>query len=307
MIIFRGHHRVLVQGITGKQGTFWTEKMISCGTRVVAGVNPKRAGESHLGVPVFATAAEAMVKAPYDVAVMFVPPAMAKGAALDAIGAGVKLLVCLTEHIPSHDVMAMHGAARRSGTRIVGPNTAGLVTPGEGFVGIMPGHNTHVFKPGRVGVISRSGSLGTLVSLNLTRAGIGQSAFLGIGGDPMIGTTTRDALEALDRDERTTAVVLVGEIGGAMEEKAAEYAAGMTKPVVAFIAGRASPPGKRMGHAGAIVTGNAGGYESKRRALEEAGVTVVDTPGQIPEALTARLAATAAARPGESADTRAHG
>jgi len=309
MIIYRQQHRVLVQGITGKQGTFWTEKMMACGTRVVAGVNPKRAGETHLGVPVFATAADAMVKAPYEVAVMFVPPSMAKDAALDAVGAGVKLLVCLTEHIPGQDVMAMHAAARRADTRIVGPNTAGLVTPGEGFVGIMPGHNTNVFQPGSIGVISRSGSLGTLVALNLTRAGIGQSAFLGIGGDPMIGTTTRDALEALDQDPRTTAVVLVGEIGGAMEEKAAIYAAGMTKPVVAFIAGRASPAGKKMGHAGAIVTGSAGSYASKRKALEDAGVVVVDTPRQIPEALAARLATVAGAsmRPVAHTDARVHG
>lgn len=291
MIIFRKHHRVLVQGITGKQGSFWAEKMMGEGTRIVAGVNPRRAGETHLGVPLFATAREAARAAPFDVAVMFIPPAAAKEAALDAIDAGAGLLVVLTEHIPAHDVMAMHRAAARSGTRIVGPNTAGLVTPGEGFVGIMPGHNPNIFKPGRIGVISRSGSLGTLTCLNLTRAGLGQSAFLGIGGDPMIGTTTRDALQALDEDRGTDAVVMVGEIGGAMEEKAAEYAAGMKKPVVAFIAGRASPPGKKMGHAGAIVTGSAGGYPAKRAALEAAGIIVVDTPAQIADALSARLPA----------------
>lgn len=289
MIIFRQHYRVLVQGITGNQGTFWTQKMMACGTNVIGGVNPKRAGETHVGVPVFASAQEAMANAPYDVSVMFIPPSMAKDAALDAIEAGVKLLVILTEHVPAHDVMAVHAAARRKGTRIVGPNTAGLVTPGEGFVGIMPAHNTNIFQAGAIGVISRSGSLGTLVALNLTRAGIGQSAFIGIGGDAMIGTTTRDALQALDRDERTRGVVLVGEIGGSMEETAAEFAAGMAKPVVAFIAGRASPPGKKMGHAGAIVTGIAGSYASKRRALENAGVTVVDTPSEIPEALSVRL------------------
>jgi len=293
-MIYRKTHRVLVQGITGKQGTFWTEKMMECGTAVVAGVNPKRAGETHIGVPVFASACEAMAKAPYDTAVMFIPPAMAKDAALDAIAAGAKLLVVLTEHIPTQDVMAMLLAARRSGTRIVGPNTAGLVTPGEGFVGIMPGHNPNVFRPGSVGVISRSGSLGTLVALNLTRAGIGQSAFIGIGGDPMIGTTTRDALHALDHDDRTAAIVIVGEIGGAMEEEAAEYAAGMDKPVVAFIAGRASPPGKKMGHAGAIVTGNAGSYAGKRKTLERAGVIVVETPREIPHAVSRRLAGLAA-------------
>ena len=282
MIIYRRSARVLVQGITGKQGTFWTQKMMECGTQVVAGVNPKRAGEQHLGVPVYATAKAAMAESPFDVAVMFIPPAMAREAALDAIETGARTVVILTEHIPARDVMAIHHAASRHGTRIVGPNTAGIVTPGEGFVGIMPGHNPNIFQPGEIGVISRSGSLGTLICLNLTRAGLGQSAFLGIGGDPMIGTTTRDALQALDEDDGTRAVVLVGEIGGAMEEAAAEYAAGMSKPVVSFIAGRASPPGKKMGHAGAIVSGTVGSYDGKRRALEAAGVIVADTPAEIP-------------------------
>lgn len=289
MIIHRKEHRVLVQGLTGKQGSFWAEKMLACGTTVIGGVNPKRAGETHVGLPVFASSIAAMAAAPFDTAVMFIPPAMAKDAALDAIQAGAKSLVILTEHIPARDVMAIHEAARAQGTQIIGPNTAGLVTPGEGFVGIMPGHNPNVFKAGRIGVISRSGSLGTLVCLNLTRAGLGQSAFVGIGGDPMIGTTTRDALEALDKDTRTDAIVLVGEIGGGMEEQAAEYARGMTKPIVSFIAGRASPPGKKMGHAGAIVTGTAGGYAGKRAALEAGGVLVVDTPRDIPVALQQRL------------------
>ena len=164
MMIYRKAHRVLVQGITGKQGTFWTEKMMECGTTVVAGVNPKRAGETHIGVPVFASAADAMRRTPCDISVMFIPPAMAKDAAFDAIAAGAKLLVVLTEHIPVQDVMAVLLAARKNGTRIVGPNTAGLVTPGEGFVGIMPGHNPNIFHAGSVGVISRSGSLGTLVA-----------------------------------------------------------------------------------------------------------------------------------------------
>jgi succinyl-CoA synthetase alpha subunit len=287
MIIHRQSARVLVQGITGKQGTFWTQKMMECGTRVVAGVNPKRAGEQHLGVPVYATAKAAMAESPFDVAVMFIPPAMAREAALDAIEAGARTVVILTEHIPARDVIAIHHAAARHRTRVIGPNTAGIVTPGEGFVGIMPGHNPNIFQPGEVGVISRSGSLGTLICLNLTRAGFGQSAFLGIGGDPMIGTTTRDALQALDEDPRTRAVVLVGEIGGAMEEAAAEYAAGMAKPVVSFIAGRASPPGKKMGHAGAIVSGTLGSYDGKRRALEAAGVAVADTPAEIPGLLGA--------------------
>jgi succinyl-CoA synthetase alpha subunit len=286
-MIVRKKDRVVVLGITGKQGTFWTEKMIGYGTNVVAGVNPKRAGQTHIGVPIFASTTDAAQKAGADVAVMFIPPPMAKDAAVSTAEAGVKLMVVLTEHIPAQDVMAMHAAAARHGSRIVGPNTAGLVTPGECFVGIMPAFVPSVFKPGRVGVISRSGSLGTLICLNLTRADLGQSAFIGIGGDPMLGTTTRDALEALDRDAGTDSIVIVGEIGGGMEEAAADYAGKLRKPIVAFIAGAAAPPGKKMGHAGAIVTGNTGGYAGKRKALEAAGVVVVDTPSQIGPALVA--------------------
>jgi succinyl-CoA synthetase alpha subunit len=288
-MILRREHKVLVQGLTGKQGTFWAEKMMECGTKVIGGVNPNRAGTEHLGLPVFGSAREAMKAIPYEVSLMFIPPAAAKDAALDAIGAGVKVLIVLTEHIPLQDVLVMHAAAKASGTRIIGPNTAGLVTPGEAFAGIMPGHNTNIFQPGRVGEISRSGSLGTLICLNLTREGLGQSAFLGIGGDPIIGTTTAEALKALDQDLKTEAVVVVGEIGGAMEEEAAAYAAGMTKPVVAFIAGRSAPAGKKMGHAGAIVTGNRGTYQSKRRTLEAAGVAVVDMPRQISGAVKSAL------------------
>jgi succinyl-CoA synthetase alpha subunit len=281
-MIVRSSDRVVVQGMTGRQGSFWTEKMLGYGTCIVGGVNPKRAGELHAGVPVFASVREAAAKTGgVDVSVMFIPPAAALAAAEDAIGAGVKLLVVLTEHIPSHDVMRMHALAGAAGCRIVGPNTAGLVTPGEAFVGIMPAFNPRIFRPGNVGVISRSGSLGTLICLNLLDAGRGQSAFIGIGGDPMLGTTVTDALKALEKDKKTEAVVLVGEIGGTMEEDAATTIKAMKKPVVSFIAGRASPPGKKMGHAGAIVMGNRGSYASKRGALEAAGVRVVDTPAQV--------------------------
>jgi succinyl-CoA synthetase alpha subunit len=280
-MIYRRGQKVLVQGITGKQGSFWAARMMERGTDVVAGVNPKRAGESHLGIPLFRSAVEATKQTPCDISVIFIPPTMARDAIIDAIDAGVGTIVVLTEHIPSHDLLEIFAHARGSKSRIVGPNTAGIVTPGEGFVGIMPGHNPNIFMPGNIGVISRSGSLGTLMCLNLTRANLGQSAFIGIGGDPIIGSTTRDALEALDRDDRTSAVVLVGEIGGAMEEEAAEYARGMKKPVVSFIAGRSSPPDKKMGHAGAIVTGGRGGYASKRAALEKAGVRVANTPAEI--------------------------
>ncbi len=284
-MIYRSGQTVLVQGITGKQGTFWAQKMMEMGTRVVAGVNPKRAGETHLGVPVFATAVEATKQIACDFSVIFVPPMLARDAIVDAIDAGIGCVVVLTEHIPAQHVLEIHARAKRAGCRIVGPNTAGIVTPGEGFIGIMPGHNANIFKPGHVGVISRSGSLGTLICLNLTRAGLGQSAFIGIGGDPMIGTTTRDALEALDRDDRTHAVAMVGEIGGVMEEEAADYAKTMKKPIVAFITGRSAPADKKMGHAGAIVTGGRGGYASKREALERADVKVVDTPHEIALAL----------------------
>jgi len=285
-VIVRRGDRVVVQGMTGRQGSFWTEKMLAYGTRIVGGVNPKRAGQTHVGVPVFASVRDAAQKlGGVDASVMFIPPAAALAAAEDAIGAGVRLLVVLTEHIPAHDVMRMHALAAAAGCRIVGPNTAGLVTPGEAFAGIMPAFNPRVFRPGKVGVISRSGSLGTLVCLNLVDAGHGQSAFIGIGGDPMLGTTVTDALRALEADERTAAIVLVGEIGGTMEEAAADTLATMRKPVVSFIAGRASPPGKKMGHAGAIVMGSRGSYASKRGALESAGVRVVDTPAAVAEAL----------------------
>ena len=285
-MIVRGGDRVVVQGISGRQGSFWTEKMQAYGTRVVAGVNPKRAGETHCGVPVFATVRDAAREiGDVDVSVMFIPPAAALAAAEDAIVAGVRLLVVLTEHIPAQDVMRMLALAASAGCRIVGPNTAGLVTPGVAFVGIMPAFNARVFQPGNIGVVSRSGSLGTLICLNLVNAGYGQSAFIGIGGDPMLGTTATDALRALEADERTAGIVLVGEIGGAMEEAAAGTIASMRKPVVAFIAGRASPPGKKMGHAGAIVMGSRGSFAAKQRALEAAGVRVVDTPAAVAEAL----------------------
>lgn len=294
-MIYRRGQKVLVQGITGKQGSFWTEKMMEQGTHVVGGVNPKRAGQQHLGVPVYGSAVEAAKANACDMSVLFIPPAMARAAALDAIEAGIKTIVMLTEHIPGQDVVDIHAAARITGARIIGPNTAGIVTPGEGFVGIMPGHNPSIFQPGNVGVISRSGSLGTLICLNLTRAVLGQSAFIGIGGDPMIGTTTRDALEALDHDSRTQSIALVGEIGGGMEEEAAEYAKTVKKPIAAFIAGRSSPPGKKMGHAGAIVTGGRGGYDAKWEALEAAGVFVARTPNELAINLKQRAKSYAAA------------
>lgn len=288
-MIVRGTDRVLVMGITGKQGTFWTERMQSYGTRVVAGTHPTKAGTRHCGVPVYASAREAMREVGFDVAVLFIPPLLVREAALDAIEAGARGLVVLTEHVPVHDVMYLLAAARERGTRVLGPNTAGAVTPGECFAGFMPAFNERIFRKGSIGVVSRSGSLGVLFCLNIVQAGYGISAFTGIGGDPVLGTSTREALADLDRFPGTEAVVLVGEIGGAMEEEAAEYARGMMKPVVAFIAGGAAPSGRKMGHAGAIVAGGRGSYGSKRAALEAAGATVLDTPCEVGAALKARL------------------
>lgn len=288
-MIIKGSERVLVMGGTGKQGSFWAEKMAAYGTKIIGATNPKRAGEQHMGLPVWANAGDAAKSAPIDAAVLFIPPFGVRDALLDAIAANIRKIVCLTEHVPVHDTMYALSAAKERGCQVVGPNTAGLVTTGQCFVGFMPAFNPRVFKPGRIGVVSRSGSLGTLVCLNLVQAGLGISSFVGIGGDPVIGTTTLDALRSLNEDPATDAVALVGEIGGAMEEAAAAYAATMTKPVAAFIAGAASPPGKKMGHAGAIVLGNKGSYAAKKAALEAAGVSVCPTPNGIPHLLKQRL------------------
>ena len=290
MHICRKKHTVLVQGITGKQGTFWTERMQEYGTRVIGGVNPKKAGTRHCGVPVYSSVVDAAKLSVIDATVMFIPPLGVKAAALDAIEAGAKLIVCLTEHVPVQDVMYFMAAAREVDATIIGPNTAGTVTVGECFLGFMPAFNERIFQPGNVGVISRSGSLATLMCQNITAAGLGVRVFLGIGGDPIIGTTTLDALRALDNFEGVEAIAMVGEIGGMMEEAAAEYAATMSKPIAAFIAGGAAPVGKKMGHAGAIVMGDTGSYASKKMALESVGVNVLDTPMQVGEALRKGLA-----------------
>jgi len=290
-MIIDGKESVLVQGITGRQATFWTERMREYGTAVIGGVNPKKAGETRLGLSVWGSAVEAARERTVDAAVMFIPALGVKAAALDAIEAGIGKIVILTEHVPVQDVMELLAAARRKGVQVLGPNTAGTVTPGESFVGFMPAFNDTVFRPGRVGVLSRSGSLGTLICLKLTEAGLGQSAFIGIGGDPIVGTTTADAVAGLAAHDGTDAIVMVGEIGGAMEEEAAAAAAAAGKPVIAFIAGRAAPAGRRMGHAGAIVSGGRGTYDSKRAALEAAGVRVLDTPSEVGPAVAKALGA----------------
>ncbi|MGH7662253.1 MAG: succinate--CoA ligase subunit alpha [Vulcanimicrobiaceae bacterium] len=284
MILHRAD-ALLVQGITGKQASFWTEKMLACGTQIVAGSSPGKGGAEVSGIPVYDSAVDAARAHKIDATVLFTPPAATKAAVLDALSAGIRKLVVLAEHVPVHDVMEFVAAARDVGAKLVGPNTAGVVTPGECAVGIMPGFASNIFQPGNIGVISRSGSLGTLICLDIVRAGFGESAFIGIGGDPVVGTSTRDALEIFDRDSKTSAVVIVGELGGTMEEDAAEYASAtkMTSrtPIVAFIAGRTAPPGRRMGHAGAIVTGSRGSGDSKVRALQEAGAHVLDTPSDV--------------------------
>ncbi|UYM07792.1 succinate--CoA ligase subunit alpha [Solicola gregarius] len=284
-MIVTAQHAVLVQGITGRQGQYWTERMEECGTRVVAGASPGRAGREVHGVPVYDTAADAAAAHDLDATVLFVPPARAKDAVVDAAEAGIRTIVCLAEHIPSHDVMEMLAVARECGSVVVGPNTAGLVVPGQSSVGIMPGFAPNIFRPGRIGVVSRSGSLGTLVCMNLVTAGFGQSAFIGVGGDPILGTTTADAVRALVAHPATEAIVIVGEIGGSMEEDAAEVITGLGVPTVAFIAGRSAPPDRRMGHAGAIVTGDRGSADTKVAALRGAGVAVVDIPSEIGTAL----------------------
>lgn len=288
-MIVSGNDNVLVHGITGNQATFWTEQMLAYGTRVVGGVNPKRAGERHLGLPVYRSAQEAVDHHRIDVSVFFVPAVAARSAVEDALAAGIKLLVVLTEFVPVHDTMVLTAAASDVGATIIGPNTAGLVTPGSAFVGFMPAFNPSVFRPGSVGVVSRSGSLGTLASLELTKAGLGQSAFIGVGGDPVSGTGSAEAIDVLVAHDRTEVIVLLGEIGGTKEEQAAAVVAQSDKPVVSYVVGAFAPPGKTMGHAGAIVSGASGTYRSKRDALEAAGSLVVDAPWQIPAAVRSHV------------------
>jgi succinyl-CoA synthetase alpha subunit len=294
-----GDESVLVQGITGRQGSFWTERMLECGTRIVAGVTPGKGGRQVHGIPVFDGVAEAAAEHQLDMTVLFIPPLAAKAACMDAFAAGIRKVVLLTEHIPAHDTMEILAEARAAGAQVLGPNTAGAVMPGSSSVGIMPGFAPTIFRPGGVGVISRSGSLGTLICHYVVRAGFGQSVFLGIGGDPMLGTTILDALRVLEGDPRTEVAVLVGEVGGTMEEAAAGFIAQMETPVVAFVAGRTAPPGRRMGHAGAIVTGSRGDGESKVRELRGAGARVLDVPSKLPDALR-ELATAGTPQPGEA-------
>jgi succinyl-CoA synthetase alpha subunit len=282
-ILVDGETRVLVQGITGRDGSFHAAAMREYGTRVVGGVTPGKGGQSAGGVPVFNTVKEAVAATGATCSVVFVPARFSAAAVREAAEGGIGLVVCITEGVPVLQVAELVEDLRARGVRLIGPNCPGVISPGRCKVGIMPGP---IHAPGRVGVISRSGTLTYEVVYNLTAAGMGQSTCVGIGGDPIIGTGYIELLELFERDPETDSVVLIGEIGGEDEERAADFIRrSMRKKVVAFISGRTAPPGKRMGHAGAIIAGGKGGADSKVAALAAAGVTVVDRPDQIPDAL----------------------
>jgi succinyl-CoA synthetase alpha subunit len=279
--------RVLVQGITGREGSFHTEQMVEYGTNVVAGVTPGGKGKRVAGVPVFNTVADAVAESAPNVAIIFVPARFAPDAIYEAVDNGLPLVVCITEGIPVADMVPVYAHARNAGSRLLGPNCPGLITPGQAKVGIMPGF---IHTPGPVGVVSRSGTLTYEVVDALSRSGIGQSSAVGIGGDPVIGTSFIDVLGLFEADPATEAIVMIGEIGGADEEQAALFIQEhVTKPVVGFIAGQTAPPGKRMGHAGAIISGGSGTAAEKMAALEAAGVRVVDRPSAVPAAIQAAL------------------
>lgn len=271
--------RLVVQGFTGKEGTFHSEQMIEYGTPIVGGVTPGKGGQSHLGKPVFNTVTDAVNEAGANASVIFVPPAFAADAILEAASVGIKVIVCITEGIPTRDMVHVVHYVKKVGAHLIGPNCPGLFTPGAAKVGIMP---AMIFSEGSVGVVSRSGTLTYEAVDQLTRQGLGQSTAVGIGGDPVIGSQFVEILELFEADEQTESVVLIGEIGGVAEEEAAVYIRDvMTKPVFAFIAGRTAPPGRRMGHAGAIISGGKGTAQDKFEALEEAGATIVMNPAAI--------------------------
>lgn len=271
--------RVIVQGITGNEGTFHSKQMIEYGTKVVAGVTPGKGGQIHQGVPVFNTVAEAVEKTGADTSVIFVPPAFAADAVMEAADSDVKLIICISEGIPTLDMVKVTTYLKGKNVRLIGPNCPGIITPGKCKIGIMPGF---IHKPGKVGVLSRSGTLTYEAVDQLTKEGLGESTCIGLGGDPIIGTRFIDGLKLFKDDPQTEGVVLIGEIGGTDEEIAAKYIKEeFNKPVVAFIAGKTAPPGKRMGHAGAIIAGGKGTAKEKIETLRNAGVTVADSPAEI--------------------------
>jgi len=284
-IIIGKNTQAIVQGITGTQGVFHTKLMLEFGTKIVAGVTPGKGGIQTHGVPVYDTVEEALQKNSANASIIFVPAPFAADAALESLENGIKTIVMITEHIPIKDAINVMAYAKHVDATIVGPNTPGIITPGESKLGIMP---AHIFKPGNIGMVSRSGTLTYEIAAGLTRKNLGQSTCLGLGGDPITGLNFIDTLQMFEKDSQTKAVVLIGEIGGNLEELAAEYIIKKKypKPVVAFIAGRSAPLGKRMGHAGAIVMGKAGTAESKIEAFKNAGVKVAEKPNDVPELLS---------------------
>ncbi len=272
--------RVIVQGFTGNEGTFHATQMIEYGTNVVGGVTPGKGGSTHLDRPVFNTVADAVAQAQANVSIIFVPPAFAADAIMEAAEAGIKIIICITEGIPTRDMIVVKEYLKGHDCRLIGPNCPGVITPGEAKVGIMPGF---VFHKGRVGIVSKSGTLTYEAADQIAKAGLGVSTAIGIGGDPIIGTTTREAVELFMNDPETDAIIMIGEIGGGLEAEAASWikSTGNKKPVVGFIAGQTAPPGRRMGHAGAIVGGADDTAAAKMRIMRECGIHVVDSPAMI--------------------------
>ena len=278
-ILIDQNTRLLVQGITGKEGTFHTRQAVKYGTQVVAGVTPRKGGETVDGIPVYNTVIDAATSEGANASVIFVPPAFAADAIMEAADAGIPLVVCISEGIPTLDMVRIIGSLKARGCRLIGPNCPGVISPGKSKIGIMPGH---IHKMGSVGVISRSGTLTYEVVFQLTEHGIGQSTCIGIGGDPIVGTHFIDCLELFEADPDTEAVVLIGEIGGTAEEEAASFVKGsMQKPVIGFVAGSTAPPGRRMGHAGAIISGGKGTAAEKISAWKAAGIRVCQSPAEI--------------------------
>jgi succinyl-CoA synthetase alpha subunit len=286
-VLVNKNTRLLVQGYTGAQGTFHATQSINCGTTVVGGVTPGKGGSTHLDRPVFNTVADCVKETGANASVIFVPPPFAADSIMEAADAGVALIVCITEGIPVRDMIAVKQFLKDKNVRLIGPNCPGIITPNECRIGIMPGH---IFKPGNIGVVSRSGTLTYEAVGQLSALGIGQSTCIGIGGDPIIGTTHLDAIQLLNADPDTHAIIMVGEIGGNNEEIAAAWIKdNVTKPVIGFIAGQTAPEGRRMGHAGAIVAGGSGKAEDKMAAMEAAGITVCASPAEIGQKVKERL------------------